>query len=64
MGLWLQPEGFGGGKADTVRIERNQTPLAMRAEIERWSEQYPKATMFIERMYHEERLPPTTGKHD
>ena len=59
MGLWLQPEGFGGGKADSVRIERDQTPLAMRAEIERWSEQYPRATMFIERMYHEERLPPT-----
>lgn len=64
MGLWLQPEGFGGGKADTVRIERNETPLAMRAEIERWSEQYPRATMFIERLYREERLPPTTCLQD
>ena len=63
MGLWLQPGGFGGGKADTVRIERNQTPLAMRAEIERWSEQFPRATMFIERMYREERLPSTKAEH-
>jgi hypothetical protein len=59
MGLWLQPEGFGGGKADAVRIERNRTPDAMRAEIERWSEHYPRATMFIERLYQEERLLPT-----
>jgi glutathione S-transferase len=42
MGLWLQPEAYGGGKADTVRIERTETPVAMRAEIERWSEQYPR----------------------
>ncbi len=61
MGLWLQPEAYGGGKADTVRIERAETPVAMRAEIERWSEQYPRATMFIERLYQQERLPPTTG---
>lgn len=61
MGLWLQPETYGGGKADTVRIERTETPVAMRAEIERWSEQYPRATMFIERLYQQERLPPTTG---
>jgi len=64
MGLWLQPEGFGGGKADAVRIERNQTPVAMRAEIERWSELYPRATMFIKRLYQEERLPPTTAEPD
>ena len=64
MGLWLQPEAYGGGKADTVRIERTETPVAMRAEIERWSEQYPRATMFIQRLYQQERSPPTTGKHD
>jgi len=64
MGLWLQPEAYGGGKADTVRIERTETPAAMRAEIERWSEQYPRATMFIQRLYQQERLPPTKGEHD
>jgi glutathione S-transferase len=64
MGLWLQPEAYGGGKADTVRIERTETPVAMRAEIERWSEQYPRATMFIQRLYQQERSPPTAGKHD
>ena len=56
MGLGLQPEGFGGGKADTVIIERNEIPAAMREDIERWSERYPRATSFIERLYREERL--------
>jgi len=56
MGLWLQPEGFGGGKADTVRIERDRAPAAMCAEIVRWSELFPRATAFIEHLYREERL--------
>jgi hypothetical protein len=64
MGLWLQPEGYGGGKADTVRVERDQIPVDMRVEIERWSEQFPRATMFIERMYREDRLPSTKAEHD
>ncbi len=57
MGMWLQPAGYGGGKADSVRIERSKTPPAMRNEIERWMSHYPRATKFIERMYQEERLP-------
>ena len=55
MGLWLQPPGYGGGKADSVRIEQNKTPPSMRAEIERWSERFPRATEFIERLYETER---------
>jgi glutathione S-transferase len=51
MGLWLQPAGFGGGKADAVRIERDRAPEQMRAEIERWMEKFPKSTAFIERLY-------------
>ena len=58
MGLWLQPEGFGGGKADTVLIKRNELPPAMREEMERWAERYPHATKFIEKLYQEERLLP------
>jgi glutathione S-transferase len=57
MGLWLQPAGYGGGKADSVRIEKSRIPQAMHAEIERWMGHYPRATEFIERMYQEERLP-------
>jgi glutathione S-transferase len=57
MGLWLQPAGYGGGKADSVRIERSKIPRTMRTEIERWMGHYPRATKFIERMYEEERLP-------
>lgn len=54
-GLWLQPEGYGGGKADNVRIERSQAPNPMRADIERWVEDYPKAVSWVQRMYAEQR---------
>jgi len=54
-GLWLQPEGYGGGMADTVRIARDTTPPAMRADIERWIEDHPKSTALIERMYKHAR---------
>ncbi|MCJ7814917.1 MAG: glutathione S-transferase domain-containing protein [Xanthomonadales bacterium] len=55
MGLWLQPPGYGGGKADTVRIDRGQCPQQMAAEIEAWSQSYPLATGFIEKLYTDER---------
>ena len=53
MGLWLQPPGYGGGKADTVRIEREQCPSAMIRQIETWSTAYPLCTRFIEQTYQE-----------
>lgn len=55
MGLWLQPVGYGGGRADSVRIERNQCPDGMITEIETWSAAYPQTTRFIEQLYAEER---------
>lgn len=54
-GLWLQPEKYGGGKTDAARIERNRSPAAMRDEVERWIEDFPKATKFVEQLYEEER---------
>lgn len=55
MGLWLQPPGYGGGKADTVRIAREQCPGRMRENIETWSQRFPLATHFIQSLYQEER---------
>jgi hypothetical protein len=54
-GLWLQPENYGGGKADATRIERGRSPAAMRDDVERWTEDFPNATKFVERLYEEER---------
>lgn len=54
-GLWLQPEAYGGGKADKVRIERSRATNPMRADIERWVEDYPKAVTWVQRLYAEER---------
>ena len=56
MGLWLQPPNYGGGAADAVRVSRNQLPVAMRTDIEQWSDDYPRATEFVLRMFAEERL--------
>ncbi|HEY5775115.1 MAG TPA: hypothetical protein VIS57_03435 [Xanthomonadales bacterium] len=54
--LWLQPPGFGREKADAVRVDRQQAPAAMRADIERWIRSYPRATGFINRLYEAERI--------
>lgn len=56
MGLWLQPAGYGAGKADSVRIEREQCPAAMARQIEAWSAAYPLCTRFIEQTYLNQRL--------
>jgi hypothetical protein len=56
-GAWLMPAGYGGGKADAVRIEHDAMPEAMRADVDRWTRDYPNATAFIERLYAKERKP-------
>ena len=53
MGLWLQPAGYGGGKADAVRIEREQCPPAMIRQIEKWSTAYPLCTRLIDQAYQD-----------
>jgi len=55
-GLWLQPDNYGGGMAGASRVARNKLPGAMRADIERWIEDYPRATSFVARLYETERL--------
>ncbi|MCH7820504.1 MAG: hypothetical protein IIA07_00685 [Proteobacteria bacterium] len=54
-GIWLQPDGYAGGRADACRIARNRAPAPMRADIERWIEDYPKASAFIAELYANER---------
>jgi glutathione S-transferase len=55
MGLWLQPPGYGGGKADAVRIDAERRPSAMAQQIEGWKQSYPATTAFIEQLYAEHR---------
>ncbi len=56
MGVWLQPQGYGGGKADAVRIDRERCPARMLEEIETWSLTYPLTTAFMQGLYENERL--------
>ena len=55
MGLWLQPEAYGAGKAETVRLERSRLPEQMLRDMEDWSDRYPLSTAFMERLYAERR---------
>jgi glutathione S-transferase len=55
-GLWLQPEGYAAGKAESCRIARSRMPAAMQSDVERWIEDYPRATRFVEALYRDERL--------
>jgi len=52
-GLWLMPRGYGGGKADNVRIERDRAPTQMSADIERWQGAFPRAVSWVETMYED-----------
>jgi glutathione S-transferase len=54
-GLWLQPSGYAGGRADAVRISRDIAPPGMKQDVERWVAAYPRCVAFIERLYAEER---------
>ena len=54
-GLWLMPAGYGGGKADAVRIERERMPEPMRMDVEAWEAANPRAVEFVNRLYAEER---------
>lgn len=54
-GLWLQPESYGGGKADFVRVARERMPARMQADIVRWSEDNPRVVAWVERLYVEQR---------
>ena len=54
-GVWLQPAAYGGGKADYVLLARENMPAEMRANIERWSEDYPRTVAWVERLYEKER---------
>ena len=53
QGIWLQPPGYGGGAG--ISIERDRVPPAMRRDIERWIEDCPAVTRFIETLYANER---------
>jgi len=54
-GLWLQPDGYGGGQAEDVLLGRDKFPEAMRTDIEQWSEASPRVVAWVERLYAEER---------
>jgi len=64
-GLWLWPPEYGGGKAETVRLESDLIPTAMKKDIESWKSRFPLSTGFITRLYRDERgLPASASRAD
>ncbi|NNC77150.1 MAG: hypothetical protein HKN77_04255 [Woeseiaceae bacterium] len=61
-GLWLMPEGYGGGKAEGVRVERSRAPNPMRADIERWLDRFPLAVAWVQQRYTDRLAVPGTEK--
>ena len=54
--LWLQPAQFAAGRIPTARIAREQYPIQMGVDVERWADQYPLVVAMVERLYREERV--------
>jgi hypothetical protein len=55
-GLWLLPPGYGGGKADSVRIDSQLVSPAMRADIESWKSRFPLSAAYITKLFRDERM--------
>ena len=49
------PAGYGGGKADAVRIDRQRASAGMRQQVESWEAGYTNVVRFVERLYRDER---------
>ncbi len=60
-GAWLMPPGYGGGKADAVRIERDSAPADMQRDTAAWLSAYPRSVSFVEQLYADERKAPGSG---
>ena len=56
-GLFFMPPGYGGGKAEGVRLTREQLPEGMRQDIEVWEAKHERALDFVARLYEKERQP-------
>jgi len=54
-GLWLQPDWYGGGKANDVLLARDKLPDAMHADINKWCAENPRVVAWVERLYNDER---------
>lgn len=55
MGLWFQPKAYGGEAANFSRVANEELPETLRADVARWSEDYPRATALMQRLYEQER---------
>lgn len=55
-GLWIQPDNYGAGQADSVRLDKSKMPAAMSADIDRWSTKFPIAYRHVINLYQQQRL--------
>ena len=55
MGLSLQPDAYGGGQAENVKVSREDFPEPMQREIQSWIERFPRNAALIEKLYSDFR---------
>ena len=55
MCLWLQPDSYGGGQAENVKVPREDFPEPMQREIKSWIERFPHNVALIEKLYSDFR---------
>jgi hypothetical protein len=56
-GLWLQPSQYGGPNGKAVHLARSSLPAPMRADVERWSEDYPRTVEWVRALYETRSAP-------
>ena len=54
--IWIRPENFARGEADRLLTGDTSFPIQMAVDIDRWSDEFPLARAFVERLYREERV--------
>ena len=55
-GLITMPPGYGGGKAEGVRLAHDEVPAAMQQDIENWKRRHERAFDFMQALYANERI--------
>lgn len=61
-GLIFMPPGYGGGKAEAVRLSQHELPEGMRNDIEDWAARHQHVVAYVAELYANERQP-TVSQH-
>lgn len=61
-GFWVRPPEYANGRAADVMPPLDLMPAAMRADLARWQEAYPKVHQFVYHLYQTQRELPAAAQ--